>query len=213
MTIPPVYRRHSLLKRNAGLTRSQFSAHYEGFHGPLAANLAGFRKFATTYLQNHVEPSSDAQDTPFDGVTMTTQTPRHDYTRGFFNDPDYEKVKADELYLFDIGTTVSVLGREDLAKEGPRTRWKALLLGSGSPDLPATAGRVVLNHLDVNTASALGFGGSAFDFEYLAELWFESESDRATSVETADPGHVVLPVREITIYSPDKPWNAANSEE
>lgn len=207
MSEHPAVRRHSLLARNLNLTRSEFSSHYETFHGPLAAGLPGFRRYATRYLQNHVEPDRDMTQTLFDGVTMTTQVRRNDYSVGFFTDPDYEKVKSDEQYLFDISKTVSVLGKEGEVKEGPRTRWKALVLGNASTTLPDTAVRVELNHLDVSTASALGFGEGVFTYDLLAELWFASQAERAAVDVGQDKGRVFLPVREVLVYGPEKPWN------
>lgn len=215
---PPVVRRHSLLRRNTALTREQFSRHYEHHHGPLAAGLAGFRRFTSRYVQNHVEELPGAAQPPLDGVTMTTQVPREDYRQGFFNDPDYAKVKPDELYLFDIASTVSVLGREEIAIDPPAAGDKALvLMQAGTADLGSLPGlvRLVLNHLDRASASALGFGASRLEHDLLAELWFErgarTGACRRLALE-ARPGvaaPLVLPVREVLIFGPEKPWRVA----
>lgn len=211
-----VYRRHSLLKRNPSHTRQEFSHYYENNHGPLAASLAGFRKFASRYIQNHVEDLPDGSEPLFDGVTMTTQVPREDYTRGFFNEPDYEIVKPDEIYLFDIKKTVSVLGREELFIDAPATPFKALLLTheeAFSAMQVSSQARVVMNHLDRSTASALGFHSGSFEYNLLAEIWFASSEARddafklVSSFNNGDGGKsYFLPVREVTIFAPEKPW-------
>jgi hypothetical protein len=206
-----VYRRHSLLKRNPAHSREHFSHYYQHSHGPLAASLPGFRKFATRYIQNHVELLPNGEEPQFDGCTMSTQVPREDYTRGFFNEPDYEKVKPDEVYLFDLTKTVSVLGREARLIDGLPTRWKALILTQGASlnkvKFDAMA-KLTLNHLDASTASALGFGAGTFDFDVLAEAWFEAETARSrafTDFSALGQG-IFLPVREVLIFGPEQPW-------
>lgn len=215
----PVFKRNSLLKRNPSHTRDHFSRYYEDNHGPLAASLPGFRKFSARYIQNHVEDLPDGQEPLFDGVTMTTQVPRDDYTRGFFNEPDYEKVKPDEIYLFDLTKTVSVLGREELIIAGPATPHKALILthrGSLAAMRMPVPSRLVLNHLDRATASALGFSAGSFDHDLLAEAWFDSAKERNRAFDAVaqfnrdQAGRAIfLPVREVLIFGPEKPWRAA----
>mgnify|MGYP002379562285 CR=1 FL=1 len=211
-----VHRRHSLLKRNPNHSRQEFSRYYEHHHGPLAANLPGFRKFSARYVQNHVEELPNGAEPLFDGVTMTTQVPRDDYTRGFFNEPDYEKVKPDAIYLFDMTKTVSVLGREDPTISGPTSPYKALILAQtgtlAAMRMPAPSS-VVLNHLDRSTASALGFRAGTFDYELLVEVWFAHADERRRAFDTVvafsrDHGDtsVFLPVREVLIFGPEKPW-------
>lgn len=180
----PVIKRHSFLKRHAGLSRQAFSRHYLEHHGPLAAGLAGFRKFAFRYEQNHFdEDLTGAADPPFDGLTMTFQVPREDYRQGFFQHPDYAQVRPDEEYLFDLSATVSVLGEEEVVFGQGREGAKAILLamggGRGSADLE-TYGvrRAVCNRLDTGTATALGFGESAFAYDRLWEIYFASPDDR-----------------------------------
>lgn len=191
----PVCRRYSFLKRNPALGREAFSAHYESVHGPLAAGLEGFRKYATAYLQNHVE--SD-EESPFDGLTITTQVPRANYSEGFFSHPDYAKVQPDEQYLFDVGNTVSVLGEEQPWQTGPRSRWKVLFLGALTLEGIPGLGRVTRNLLDMQSASALGFGGASFQHDVLWELWFASETERSAFVTPLK--REAIPVREINIY-------------
>jgi hypothetical protein len=212
-----IYRRHSLLRRNPTLSREGFSQHYEFTHGPLAASQAGFRQYASRYLQNHVEPLSDGSEPLFDGVTMTTQIPRSDYTRGFFSHPDYANVQDDERYLFDIGNTVSLLGWEDTLLDGAVTQSKALLLivsDAFRRDDLRDAGRIVAHRLDLHTASALGFREGIFNYNLLIEAWFEDAAARAAAGRryagrTDDLPPVFLPVREVLVYGPEKPWRGA----
>ena len=144
-------RRHSLLKRNSQHSRAYFSSYYEGRHGPLAARQPGFRKFTTRYLQNHVLDLPDGSEPIFDGISMTTQVARADYSQGFFGEPDYENVKVDEMYLFDISATVSLLGAEVVLIDGSASSCKALFLGSDGDfrpqELPGIV-RLVANRLD-----------------------------------------------------------------
>ncbi|WP_290815662.1 EthD domain-containing protein [Ferrovibrio sp.] len=213
------YRRHSLLRRNPALSREAFSTHYELTHGPLASSQEGFRQFASRYIQNHVERLPDDSEPVFDGVTMTTQIPRDDYTKGFFNHPDYANVQDDERYLFDIAKTVSLLGWEDVVLDGPTTRFKALLLMASAAftqDGLRAASRIVANHLDVKTASALGFSKGAFSYDLLVEAWFNEVPARTDAYrEYAPRGEglpsIFLPVREVLVYGPDKPWIGANT--
>jgi hypothetical protein len=199
-----VMRRHSLLKRNPRHSRAFFSSYYEQHHGPLAARQPGFRKFATRYLQNHVLELPDGSEPSFDGISMTTQVPRPDYAQGFFGEPDYENVKLDEAYLFDLSATVSLLGEEVVAIDGPSTAFKALFLGPRTDFQPAMlAGvvRLVANHLDLQSVSALGFRAASFDCDLLAEIWF----DTAQAVSAA-ASYRLLPVREVLVFGPGKPW-------
>lgn len=211
-----IYRRHSLLRRNPALSRAEFSKHYEFTHGPLASSQAGFRQFATRYLQNHVEALPDEQEPLFDGVTMTTQMPRSDYTKGFFNHPDYANVQDDERYLFDIANTVSLLGWEDILLDGPATGPKALLLITSDAfrrDDLRDASCIMVHHMDLGTASALGFSKGAFGYDLLIEAWFADAAARATAYHgyanrAYDLTPVFLPVREVLVYGPEKPWHA-----
>lgn len=210
-----VYKRHSLLKRNPARSRRAFSEHYELHHGPLAANQAGFRKFTTKYIQNHVQDLPDGAEPPFDGVSMTTQVPRPDYSKGFFNEPDYENVKPDEIYLFDLTKTVSLLGVENPIIDGQATPHKALLLTTraaiAEDRFPGVA-RLVLNSLDTTTASALGFHEGSFPHDLLAEIWFQSDDDRSAAVSAVagerdrQRARILLPVREVLFFSPEMPW-------
>jgi hypothetical protein len=199
-----VVRRHSLLKRNPRHSRAFFSSYYEQHHGPLAARQPGFRKFTTRYLQNHVLELPDGSEPSFDGISMTTQVPRPDYRQGFFGEPDYENVKLDEAYLFDLSATVSLLGEEVVVIDGPATAFKALFLGSRTDFRQGRfAGivRLVENHLDLQSVSALGFRAASFDCDLLAEIWF----DTALAISAAGPCRL-LPVREVLVFGPGKPW-------
>jgi hypothetical protein len=211
----PVVRRHSLLKRRSKWSRARFLEHYEFHHGPLAANQPGFRKFATRYIQNHVIELPDDSVPRFDGITITTQRPREDYTRGFFSEPDYETVRVDEEYLFDLDETVSLLGTETIVLDGVETDYKAVML-TRVRDFDAAlltgSKRLVLNRLELETATALGFGASRFDQDLLVEAWFGSEQSRTRAFRATKPcdahssGDCFLPVREVIIYGPEKPW-------
>lgn len=203
-------RRHLFLKREPALTRAAFSRHYEEVHGPLAVSLAGFRKYTLRYLQNHVEEGADPG---FDGVTMTTQVPREDYSKSFRNEPDFDQIRDDEFYLFDMDRTVSVLSREELAKDGPQTPDKALILCSGpafaAMALPSPT-KIVLNHFDRSTLNVLGKGSADFPYDLLAEVWFGSAGERATasSAALAQAGEapvLFVPVREVTMLDRTKP--------
>ncbi|MFL9895151.1 MULTISPECIES: EthD domain-containing protein [Paraburkholderia] len=210
-----LYRRHSFLKRASGWSRRDFSHYYEHNHGPLAAGLHGFRKFATRYIQNHVDDLPDGADPLFDGVTMTTQVPRDDYSRGFREEPDFDTVKADEQYLFDLNKTVSVLGREDTVPDGKFLPYKALILYTKQA-LPSVQlmrpAKLVLNHLDPSTAGGFASDAGAFDYDFLAEAWFESIVARdnafvaSRSLRNMTVPTVFLPVREVIIFGPEKPW-------
>jgi hypothetical protein len=210
-----VIRRHSLLKRNPRHTRAYFSSYYELRHGPLAARQEGFRKFTTRYIQNHILDLPDGSEPSFDGVSMTTQVPRADYSQGFFGEPDYENVKADEIYLFDIGATVSLLGEEVVLTDGGGSSCKALFLGAQADfrehELPGIV-RLVVNRLDLRSVSALGFRSASFGCDLLAEIWFDTAESRdeafrldASSRPPGSPARI-LPVREVLVFGAEKPW-------
>lgn len=209
----PVYRRLAFLRRNPALSRQEFSSHYERHHGPLAASLVGFRKFVRRYVQNHVEDLPGGKEPPFDGVTMTTQVPREDYSRGFSSEPDYLAIlRPDENYLFDLAKTVAVLGREEITREGSQSAHKALLLGDPAileSMQPKLLPKRVLNHLDPSTANRLGRGSGEFQFDLLSEVWFETKESRDEALDASVVTRVnsmLLPVRELVIFGPEKPW-------
>lgn len=210
-------RRHSLLKRNPRLSAAEFGAHYENVHGPLASSQAGFRKYTTRYVQNHVLALPDGSQPAFDGCTQSTQLPRADYSKGFFTEPDYENVKEDEQYLFDISKTVSILGVESVRLGGEQTPFKALLLTDERHFDPiAFPGvvRIVVNQLDLSTASALGFDKGSFSQDALVELWFDRGQSRDNAVRAAMSAPAtdrlnLLPVRELLIFGAEKPWRPA----
>jgi hypothetical protein len=208
-------RRHSLLKRNATHTRAYFSSYYEKRHGPLAARQPGFRKFTTRYLQNHILELPDGSEPSFDGVSMTTQIPREDYSQGFFGEPDYDNVKADEMYLFDISATVSLLGEEVVLNDGAGASCKALFLGTRADfrphEFPGVL-RLAENRLDLRSVSALGFRSASFGCDLVAEIWFDTvdSRDEAFRIDVllkppASPARI-LPVREVLLFGPEKPW-------
>jgi hypothetical protein len=213
----PTWKRNSFLKRNPSLTPGSFSRHYETFHGPLAARQAGFRKYALRYVQNHVEPNADGSDPPFDGITMTTQVPRADYNRGFFHEADYENVKSDELFLLDMGRTVSVLGEVVVGTALPRSGSKAVFLPGAdwTPPaelLPVGAFSAAVSRLDSGRATALGFGAATFPHAFMVECWFATEADRRDALSRPaalfGSGAIAMAVREILIFGPEKPWSA-----
>jgi hypothetical protein len=220
-----VIKRHSFLKRHTGMTRPTFSRHYLEHHGPLAARLGGFRQFAYRYLQNQFdEDFSGDGDPPFDGLTMTFQVPRPDYRQGFFQHPDYAQVRPDEEYLFDLSATVSVLGEEQIMFDRASGGEKAIILATQGPsDLPGASDlgprafdefgvrRAIRNHLDTKTATALGFGQSAFAYDLLWEVYFDSADRRQVACKdprfisrfspaSAAPAPRALAAREYTIF-------------
>lgn len=181
----PVIKRNSFLKRHAGMSRPHFSRHYLEHHGPLAAGLGGFRKYAFRYEQNHLdEDLATAGDPLFDGLTMTFQVPREDYRQGFFQHPDYARVRPDEEYLFDLSATVSVLGEEEVVISHEQGGEKAIILAMDGGNLRSDViakyrvRRAVCNHLDTKTATALGIGKSAFPYDLLWEVFFPSSHER-----------------------------------
>jgi hypothetical protein len=220
-----VIKRHSFLKRHAGMTRPAFSRHYLEHHGPLAAGLGGFRQFAYRYQQNHFDEDFSGNGDPlFDGLTMTFQVPRPDYRQGFFQHPDYAYVRPDEEQLFDLSATVSVLGEEQLVFDRAAGGIKAVILTAQGPaDVPAAVDlgahafdvfgvrRAIRNRLDTKTATALGFGQSAFAYDLLWEVFFDSADRRQVACKdrrfissfssaTAGPAPVALAAREYTIF-------------
>ncbi len=210
-----VWKRNSFLKRNTDLNPEQFSRHYETHHGPLAASQAGFRKHTLRYVQNHVE--HDGRTEPaFDGITMTTQVPRDDYSRGFFHEPDYENVKPDELYLFDMSRTVSALGQVVEGSATLQAGFKAVVLSgeAWSPSGVRIAGATgsATSRLDIANASALGFNRAVFAHPFMLELWFDTTAARADAIARSDMlfgrGSIALPVRELLVFGPERPWRA-----
>lgn len=211
-----VIKRHSFLKRHPGMSRPDFSRHYLEHHGPLAASLAGFRKFAFRYQQNHFDQDlTEAGEPPFDGLTMSFQVPREDYRQGFFQHPDYAQIRPDEEYLFDLSATVSVLGEEQIVFDRGSGGEKAIILAASELG-PRTfeefgVRRAIRNRLDTMTATALGFGQSVFAYDHLWELFFDSADHRQsackdprfitnfTSPSTA-PAPRALAAREYTIF-------------
>ena len=198
--MPSVIKRFSMLRRNPALTHGMFSRHYREVHGPLAAAL---------------------DDPPFDGINVTFQVPRPDYRQGFFQHPDYAKVRPDEEHLFDLSRTVSVLGEETVVLAGEGAA-KAIIVGrpgkSGASEdhdvggsNPAGVSRAGRNDLDAASASALGLGQASVEYGRLWEIWFDSAESRARCLAEpsflnlvcrGDPQDiaVALAVREVMIF-------------
>ena len=221
----PVVKRFSLLRRRGQMERTRFLEHYENIHGPLAAGQEGFRQFTYRYLQNHVQAGAAAgPDTPYDGISVTYQKPRMDYRDGFFNHPDYANVRADEVFLFDLDATVSVLGREQVVCEREGAVAKAILLVADSAskatddaivDPPPAVRKAIRNSLDGGSASALGIGEATSPWREIWEIWFASaaERDRACRERAAlaafggsllSAATVALAVRELVVFSEDE---------
>jgi len=221
----PVIKRHSFLKRHPGMSRPAFSRHYIEHHGPLAASLAGFRQFAFRYLQNHIDDDLAGTGEPlFDGLTMTFQVPRPDYRQGFFQHPDYAKVRPDEEYLFDLSATVSVLGEENVVFGHGKGGEKAIILSMSDPDGTLhdrdllsrmlethQVQEAICNRLDTRTATALGVRESAFSYNCLWEIYFTSSEERRAaccdrnfiaklSSSSSDARPLALAAREFTIF-------------
>jgi hypothetical protein len=215
----PVYKRLSFLKRSASLSRAQFFAHYESLHGPLASRQAGFRKFTYRYVQNHFVREALREDDPeFDGMTATWQVPRADMRRGFFQEPDYARfVRPDEERLFDLAKTRSMLAIEHVLREGGPTTSKSVCLyvsdrpGAALHSKLAGAVRIAINEVVPDTASALGGVAGGFEFNRVAEIWFDEPlrmlqaTEDEHFVQTLDDGstgrgHVFL-AREVVIFS------------
>jgi hypothetical protein len=235
--VSPVIKRHSLLRRHADFTRTAFSDYYLNVHGPLATAQSGFRKFTYRYVQNHIDADLLNDHEPkFDGITMTSQVPRANYRRGFFQEPDYANVKPDEERLFDVPATVSVLGEERVLFERASDGEKSVIVLSSSPPGtdpdPVTIDRIVgkwrgirrlvSNHLQTDSASALGFAASSFPYDLLCEVWFDTiETRRAAShdhdfhaalagADAPTPSEpLVFAVREIIIFSRPRPSSEA----
>ena len=214
MTQAAIIRRSSFLKRNPNHTREAFSRYYEASHGPLAASLPGFRKHTVRYVQNHVENHA-GHSLPFDGITITTQVPRKDYSVGFFNEPDYERIKDDEVYLFDVSRAVSVLGDVIEGPLAPQDGFKAVFLAGAGWVAPRDfrvegATTHALSRCDLSTATALGFRNSAFGHPHMIEAWFRTRDARDGAVARSDrlagAGSIAMPVREVLIFGPEKPW-------
>jgi hypothetical protein len=181
--------RSSFLTRNPNLSPEQFSRHYEHCHGPLAISLEGFLKFTAQYVQNHVLEKLTGGGLEIDGVTVTTQLPREDYSRGFFHDPDYAKVQPDEQFLFDISKTRSVLGRQVAPKRRPGSNKLLLLTSAHSGDellSHLAADEATVTELDTTTASSLGFGSSTFGYDRMIEAWFNSAEALRTGFRRAE---------------------------
>jgi hypothetical protein len=222
-----IIKRHSLLRRNPELSREAFFDHYLNVHGPLASAQAGFRQFAYRYVQNHIDAELTHGDAPqLDGITTTFQVPRADYRLGFFQHPDYANVQPDEMRLFDLSATISVLGNEDTVVDRADGGEKAIvILARGGSDMRADANaiaawrgirRAVLNRLDTGSASALGFGKASFSFDQLWEIWFDTAADCLAASgnrnfhQALAPGEeagppIALAVREFTIFSGPRP--------
>jgi hypothetical protein len=214
----PTVKRLSLLKRNPGLTRAQFFAHYESIHGPLASAQPGFRKFTYCYVQNHFTREFRRDGEPlFDGMTATYQVPRADMQRGFFQEPDYLAfVRPDEERLFDLARTRSILATESVVLDGEGTAWKgvALCRAGGGEGLRKLRGlrRLVVNDLIASSAGVLGGTGApdGFEFGHVAEMWFEDASRLEQALGSEGYPHV-FSAREITIFRDPRPESELES--
>lgn len=202
-----VHVRFSFLVRNPALTAQEFRAHYRDVHGPLAAAQAGFRKYTTRYVQNHVREVLRAGEVAADGITATTQVPRADYGVGFFDEPDYPVAQRDERYLFDVGRTRSVVGRRVVHQDDGRTGTAVLALrpepGTDPDNLGGLGARAwSVFAIDTTRASALGFGAADFHAgELVRAVFADAEVARAVVEQTPQWTEAWL-VDELQIFGP-----------
>lgn len=211
----------SFLPRNSELDPEKFSLHYLEYHGPLAANQAGFRKFTERYEQNHVLQTLSQYRLLMDGITKTWQLPRDDYSLGFFSEPDYVNVQADEHYMFDTSKVVSLLAdTEESYRSDDDARHGAKVLGivytpvareDLRSELEQTAASYhSLSRIEPSLASALGYGAIEFDGTWIIEAWFaDSEvAQRAAARLSAflDTKLDLWLVKNHVIYSSPEEW-------
>ena len=215
-----VIKRHSFLKRHAGMTRPAFSRHYLEHHGPLAAGLGGFRQFAYRYLQNHFdEDFSGDGDPPFDGLTMTFQVPRPDYRRASSSIPTTPRSGRTRSTCSTCQQPCRCWVRSRSSSTVHRAAKRPSFSPRAGPQtfaLPSTfeefaVRRAIRNRLDTKTATALGFGPSAFAWDHLWEVFFASADRRQAACKdprfiarfsspTTAPAPRVLAAREYTIF-------------
>lgn len=195
--------RFSFLVRHPELSPEEFRRHYRDVHGPLAAAQAGFRKYTSRYVQNHVRESLRDGTIQADGITATTQVPRADYNVGFFAEPDYAVVQEDELFLFDVQRTRSVVGRAIAGDGTAATAPVGLLaLTSERPDaLSDGPAAWVVFQLDHANASALGFGAGDFSARYLLRAGVENAAAARAVVDRHPEWTEAWLVDEIEIFS------------
>jgi hypothetical protein len=186
----------SFVVRNRNLSHEQFSEHYESHHGPLAAGLSGFRMYVSRYIQNHVLEKLSGTVVDIDGITILSQLPREDYSKGFFQHPDFAAhVQADSRFLFDIPKNRAFPGLQHT--QATRLRMPKLLLLATTQSTDS-----VLTLLSADAAQVTDFGATAeapqpFGHDRMIEAWFGS------------PDALRVGLREVTlaIKEPIEAWS------
>jgi hypothetical protein len=194
----------SFVVRNPDLSHEEFSKHYEFHHGPLAAGLSGFRMYVSRYVQNHVIEKLSGSIDAIDGVTILSQIPREDQTKGFFQHPEFAAhVQSDSKFLFDIPKNRAFLGIQHTRKSRFGSHKLLLLTSDQSADL-------VITLLSADEFQVTDFGDTtdtsvpAFGYGRMIEAWFDSlDSLRAglqVAMQTVDEPIDAWSVREVLIY-------------
>ncbi len=101
----------SLVSRKHGLTREEFSRHYEEVHVPLALKHFAFKK----YVRNYVIKSPDAEEPEFDCITEVWFETMEDCQAAaeFSVSEAYEVIAEDEERFMDRSRIVAFLVEEN----------------------------------------------------------------------------------------------------
>jgi hypothetical protein len=192
-------KRFVLLKRMSGLSHVDMMAHWATAHAQLISTTPGFRDARRSYIQNHLaEPGPRGDPFPYDGVSqLVLKAPRADSTP-FEESPDYKKIKADELTVFDTEASMNLTAIENVVVPG-RGACKLMILSRRSPRISSQAYsdhwrtrhvEVILNQHDfrrhirgyvqnhVIPGSAFFLNGrqaaDGIAFDGVIEMWFDS---------------------------------------
>ncbi|MFA5608367.1 MAG: EthD domain-containing protein [Leucobacter sp.] len=164
--------RFGFLRRLPSLDHYEFARHWRTVHGPLVAGLEGFTTFTERYIQNHLIEGEDSSW--IDGVSMTHQRAREDYSAGFFEHADVLHSQNDELHFLDTRNSEFYMGPRRVLRQSPEGAHKIIVLAESDAieeSVPYASRLSITRALDADENAKL----------CIVEAWF-SDEDAATRV-------------------------------
>lgn len=107
----------AFVKRKPGISRAEFSDHWENVHGPLFLSTEGVSGAVVKYVQNHTLESNTGPFDEFDGVVEIGFRHPHEIGEAFGHPSYLETIRPDEERFLDLDRMIVVNTDEQLLYE------------------------------------------------------------------------------------------------